>query len=274
MNGEFDLDAYLKRIGYAGDRAASRATLAGLTLAHAQAIPFESLDPLLGRPVRLDIASLQEKLVGASRGGYCFEHNALLQRALAALGFSVTGLAARVVMNLPPDTVTARTHMVLKVELADGPAIADVGFGGMTPTGPLLLRTGLVQGTPHESFRLADSDGEYRLDALIGDTWTPIYRFDLQPQTTADYEVTNFYTSTHPASAFVTRLIAARPVPGGRWALSNTSLARHRLGGETERRTLSSAAELRDALTDIFGIVPPADAGLEPALARIAGGEA
>ena len=44
-----DLDAYLARIGYAGELRADAATLARLHLAHATHIPFENLDILLGR---------------------------------------------------------------------------------------------------------------------------------------------------------------------------------------------------------------------------------
>ena len=50
-----DLPAYTRRIRYAGPLAATRATLDALHLAHATAIPFENLDILLGRPIRLDL---------------------------------------------------------------------------------------------------------------------------------------------------------------------------------------------------------------------------
>ena len=55
LTGPLDLDAYLRRIGYAGSRAPSLATLDALHLAHATHIPFENLDILLGRPIRLDL---------------------------------------------------------------------------------------------------------------------------------------------------------------------------------------------------------------------------
>jgi N-hydroxyarylamine O-acetyltransferase len=58
-----DLDAYLERIGYAGGLEPGARALADLHLAHATHIPFENLDVLLGRPIRLDPPSLQAKLV-------------------------------------------------------------------------------------------------------------------------------------------------------------------------------------------------------------------
>ncbi|EGP6150975.1 N-hydroxyarylamine O-acetyltransferase, partial [Salmonella enterica] len=46
-----------------------------LHLAHNCAIPFENLDVLLPREIQLDETALEEKLLYARRGGYCFELN-------------------------------------------------------------------------------------------------------------------------------------------------------------------------------------------------------
>ncbi|HEY0342089.1 MAG TPA: arylamine N-acetyltransferase, partial [Steroidobacteraceae bacterium] len=135
-----DVDSYFQRIGYAGSRDPTLETLAALHLHHPQVIPFETLDPLLKRPVPLDTAALENKLLFGGRGGWCFLHNLLLSRVLQAIGFRVTGLAARVTWNAPDDLVRARSHMLLRIDgLEGGPHIADVGFGGLTLTGPLRL---------------------------------------------------------------------------------------------------------------------------------------
>ena len=110
-----DIDAYFERIGYTGDRAPTLDTLRAVHLRHAQTIAFENLNPLLKRPVRLDPASLEQKLIREGRGGYCFEQNLLLRHVLEALGFRVTGLIARVLWYTT-ETPTPRTHMVLRVE--------------------------------------------------------------------------------------------------------------------------------------------------------------
>jgi N-hydroxyarylamine O-acetyltransferase len=102
-----DLDAYFERIGYDGERAPTLATLRAIHARHATMIPFENLSPLLRQPVRLDLASLQDKLLHQGRGGYCFEQNLLLRAVLLALGFQVRGLAARVRWNVPDEVVTA-----------------------------------------------------------------------------------------------------------------------------------------------------------------------
>ncbi len=88
----FDLDAYFERIGYSGERVPTLATLAAIHVRHTEAIAFENLNPLIGWPIRLDMESLQQKMVRDGRGSYCYEHNLLLKHALDALCFRVTGL--------------------------------------------------------------------------------------------------------------------------------------------------------------------------------------
>lgn len=63
-----------------------------LHLAHNCAIPFENLDVLLPREIQLDETALEEKLLYARRGGYCFELNGLFERALRDIGFNVRSL--------------------------------------------------------------------------------------------------------------------------------------------------------------------------------------
>ncbi|OYV99738.1 MAG: hypothetical protein B7X11_05095, partial [Acidobacteria bacterium 37-65-4] len=81
-----DLAAYFARIGCARRRKPTLAFLNAIVAHHVAAIPFENLDVLLGRPILLDPASLQQKLIRDRRGGYCFEQNGLLLLVLTALG--------------------------------------------------------------------------------------------------------------------------------------------------------------------------------------------
>jgi N-hydroxyarylamine O-acetyltransferase len=268
MSETFDLDSYLARIRYDGPRTPTLETLRAIQLLHPQAIAFENLNPLLGIPVRLDLESLQQKLIHGRRGGYCFEHNGVLLHALRALGFRITGLAARVVWNQPNDMMPPRSHMVLRVALDEGIYIADVGFG-MSPTAPLRLEAGIEQRTPHEPFRLLQSDGHFTLQCKLKDEWTSFYQFDLQEQAPVDYQVANHYVSTWPSSHFVQSLIAARATPEGRYGLRNNRLSIHRLNGESEHRVLANAAEVSAVLGDLFGVVVPDEQAFAAALARL-----
>jgi N-hydroxyarylamine O-acetyltransferase len=270
-----DVEAYFQRIGYAGPRDATLETLADIHLHHPQIIPFENLDPLLKRPVVLNAEALERKILCSGRGGWCFEQNLLLGNALQAIGFRVTGLAARAMWNAPEGMVRARTHMLLRIdgpehrELDGGPYIADVGFGGLTLTGPLRLVPDIEQVTPHETFRLLETDGDYVLQVLIRDAWKPLYSFDLQPQLLSDYELSNWHLEHHPDSPFVINLMAARVTLDRRYGLFNNRLSVHTKNGESQHTTLATAADLRGTLEHLFGIELPDDPGLEALLTRL-----
>lgn len=265
-----DLDAYIDRVGYTGNRTPSLDTLQELQLRHAETIPFENLNPLLGWPVRLDPTSLEQKLVRDGRGGYCYEQNLLFRHVLEALGFRVVGLAARVLLNVPEGLVRPKTHVLLLVEVADQTYVVDVGFGGQTPTAPLRLDAGIDQGTSHGSFRLIAAGDGFVLEADVRGPWQSLYRFDLREQHLVDYEVANWYVSTHPASHFLNALLAARPAPGRRYGLWDNELSIHMVGGPTEKRMIASSAELQGVLTDLFRITLPPEPGLNAVLERIA----
>jgi N-hydroxyarylamine O-acetyltransferase len=262
----FELGEYLERIGYAGPLAATAEVLAEVQLRHVQAIAFENLNSWLKRPVGLDIDSLVEKMVRGGQGGYCYEQNLLFGEALRELGFGVVGLAARVVWNAPPGVRRARTHMALRVEAGGEAFLCDVGFGGPTPTGPLRLEAGIAQRTPHERFRLMAAERELVLEVEIPGGWMPLYQFGETPQLLADYEVANWYVSTHPKSMFVTTLLAARPAAGVRYALRNNEFTAHRLDGKTERRMLRDADEVRAVLEEVFLVKTPEEAEFDERL--------
>ncbi len=257
MNESPDLDAYFRRIGYRGHTAPTFAALREIHALHAAAIPFENLSPLLGEPVPLDLASLEAKLVRSARGGWCFEQNLLFAHVLEALGFDVTRLAARVRWSVPAGVTTARSHMLMRVRLEEGDYIADVGFGGVTLTGPLALIAGVEQPTPHEPHRLMAEGAGYRLEARIAGEWHALYHFDLHEQLQSDYEVSNWYLSTHPASQFLSGVMAARAAPEARHTLRNTRYSIHRPDGTTERRVVTRVDEMLATLSGPLQIAVP-----------------
>ena len=163
--GTLDLDAYLRRIDYGGALEPQLPALQALHLAHATHIPFENLDILLGRPIRLDLESLQAKLVAGGRGGYCFEQNTLFAAALRALGFEVTLLAARV--RFGATRVLPRTHMVLKVASEGAEWLADVGFGAAGLLLPVRFGDGEEVRQFAWTYRLIEEDGQWVLRSLL-----------------------------------------------------------------------------------------------------------
>jgi N-hydroxyarylamine O-acetyltransferase len=158
--------------------------------------------------------------------------------------------------------------MVLKVDLDDGAYLADVGFG-LSPTGPLLLKPDIEQQTPHEPFRLLKDGDQFTLQCKLKGAWTSFYRFDLHAQEPIDYEVANHFVSTWPTSHFINGLIAARAGPDRRYGLRNNRLSIHTLSGEGEQRVLESAAEMRAALHELFGIEVPEPERFDATVARL-----
>jgi len=250
---DFDHNAYLNRIGLDAAGPPDLALLTAVIARHTATIPFENLDIVLGRPIRLDLASLQAKLVAGGRGGYCHEQNTLLAAALERLGFRVVSLMARVVRGTAADAMTPRTHMMLRVDLPEGPFVADVGFGNLTPTAPLRLDQIDAQATGHETYRLQPLNGETLLQARIADEWENVYRFADLPTYPIDHEVATWFTSTRPGGLFTANVVAARPGTGCRKTLFNNTLT-VRAGDAAERFILGTNAALRDALHDHFGI--------------------
>jgi N-hydroxyarylamine O-acetyltransferase len=251
---ELDLEGYLVRIGHSSGVDPTIEPLTALHRAHVLSIPFENLDILLGRPIRLDLESLQAKLVHRRRGGYCFEQNSLFAAVLDRLGFDVTGLAARVRMG--DDRSTPRTHMILAVDIAKTRWLADVGFGGDTLLDPISFddHEPVQQGA--WAFRLVEEGDVRVLRGLRSDGWMDLYAFTDEPQLPVDYEVANHYTSTWPRSPFVTRIIAQRSGLDERWMLIDDELRVERPDG-TERWSVDSPEERLSVLADRFDLVFP-----------------
>ncbi|HEY1426431.1 MAG TPA: arylamine N-acetyltransferase [Caulobacteraceae bacterium] len=271
MADDFDLDAYFARIGYGGAARADLETLSALHVRHVAAIPFESLNPLAGLPVKLDLASLQAKMVAGRRGGYCFEQNHLFRAALEAIGFQVTGLGGRVVwMSAPDAPLGPLGHMLLKVEVDGRPWLADVGFGAHLLDAPLRLEEGIEQATPAATYQLLQREASrLALTARQGDGWRRAYLFDLTAQLPVDYEVANWFMSTYPGMIFANMLLAERLTEAARFNLINTRLTERRRDGTVTERALQSADELAGVLDEVFDIEPPIPAA--EVSAKIAG---
>jgi N-hydroxyarylamine O-acetyltransferase len=249
-----DLGAYLRRVEYDGPREPTPGVLEGLHLAHVTHIPFENLDPFLGRPVRLDLASLQAKLVAGRRGGYCFEQNTLFAAALEALGFRVTRLAARVRSGAA--SILPRTHMLLEVDAGREPWLADVGFGGEGLLRPVPLTPGRPVPQFHWTYRLTEEPGLWVLQTLRGGAWQDLYAFTREPLYPVDFEVANHFTATHPSSIFVRCLTAQLTTPEAHFVLRNREFSTDR-GGAGSARVLVGDEEIRRLLTETFRLDLP-----------------
>ncbi|HVX10833.1 MAG TPA: arylamine N-acetyltransferase [Pirellulales bacterium] len=253
--GELDLDRYFERIGYAGPREPTLATLTELHLAHATGIPFENLDIQLGRPISIDLRSIQAKLLTSRRGGYCFEQNTLLAAALERLGFRVRRLAGRV--RLGASRLLPRTHMLLGVEIAGEHWLADVGFGTGGLLVPLRMSPGEISSQFSRNYRLREEERNLVLESLRDGAWHDLYVFSLDPYYPIDYEMANHYVSTHPESRFVQTLAVQKQSPTACYLLRNRELTVIE-GEKTTVTAIDDDERLLTVLAETFGLVFPA----------------
>lgn len=206
-----DLDAYLARVGLRG-----RPGLAELHRAHVTTIPFENLDPRRGIPVSLEPEDLERKLVAERRGGYCFEQNLLLKAGLETLGARVETYLARVRMGGVPGTPRPRTHLVLGVTDGGARWHADVGFGNGTLLEPIPFGPDGEHEQAGWRFRVVQDGPELVLQSVAQNgEWVDLYGFIPEPVPLIDIQTSNWYTSTHPRSPFVTGLIVSIQRPNG-----------------------------------------------------------
>jgi N-hydroxyarylamine O-acetyltransferase len=249
MKETLDLDAYYRRIGWTGPRepAPTADTLAQLLDHHMRAIPFENLDVLLGRPPRLDLASLQAKLVAGRRGGYCFEHATLMAAVLEQLGFALDRHSARVTMRTPRHAAP-RTHMFLTVALPDQAVMIDPGFGGQASRVPIPVGGAATDYTFHREVGLRDTD--VHVLRLRGDE---LWVSTLERDHPIDFELANHYTATHPSSPFTQRLMMSALDRDGRTGVMNRDVTVHRNGELVATRRLADRDELRALVRELLG---------------------
>jgi len=254
VSGDLDLDAYLQRIEWGGGTSVGTATLAGLLAAHVARIPFENLDVLLGRDVRLDLPGLQAKLIGARRGGYCFEHATLLEAILARLGFAPQLHASRVTVFAPREQ-QPRTHMFLTVDVDGARYVVDPGFGPFGCAAPVPLDGGYVPAAAPTHRLVRDGSlwvMEGRRDGMPLQAWVST----LEVENRIDFEVANHFVATHPSSTFRQVVLASALTPQGRVDVMNDRVTYLRPDGPVSE-TLVDRAALRAVFAAHFGFDLP-----------------
>lgn len=245
-----DIDAYLRRIDYAGPRDPTLQTLQALHTAHMLTVPFENLD-IPERPIILDEGALFDKIVMRRRGGFCYELNGLFAALLRALGFDVTLLSAHVA-RANGDFGPEFDHLTLLIALEQR-WLADVGFGDSFRA-PLRLDEPGEQQERARSYRLTHEQQRWlMLQRDDGADWEPQYDFTLEPRRHTDFVDMCHYHQTAPESSFTQRHICSRATEAGRVTLSGMKLI-VTTQSERQERTLADQAEYAAALKQYFGI--------------------
>jgi len=247
---EFDVQAYLNLLGIPTSQKPILSFLNKLHERHLLTIPFENLDIHLGRPIRLDIPSLFDKIVRRKRGGFCYELNHLFHALLTALGFDSTLISARVKKaqgGFGPEF----DHLALIVRLPE-PYLVDVGFGNASRS-PLPL-----SGEPREdisgTYRVKQlENGEFSMQRWVEGNWSDEYLFTLVPRTIEEFQEMCRYHQTSPASPFTRHKICSLATVTGRITLTGTEL-KVTENGKQEIFPVKSEEEWSRMLAEHFGI--------------------
>jgi N-hydroxyarylamine O-acetyltransferase len=238
--------AYLERIGVTGAVRPTAEWLRELQLRHLCTVPFENLDIHRGVPIVLAAEPLLTNIVDGRRGGFCYELNGAFAELLAALGFDVTLLAARVIgpdgLGIPFD------HLALRVRTPE-PWLVDVGFGRLSHH-PLRLDSRAEQADPVGVFEIRDGD-DGDLDVI--QDGSPQYRLEVRARQLADFEAACWWHQTAPKSHFTSSLTCSLVTETGRFTLAGRRLIQT-TGGQRQERELGSDAEILAAYRDYFGI--------------------
>ncbi|MFH8972611.1 arylamine N-acetyltransferase [Streptomyces sp. NPDC017890] len=260
------VDAYLSRLGAEYPAWPTVDALRELHLRHLRNVPFENLSVHLGEEITLEQERLLDKVVGARRGGFCYELNGLFGALLAALGYEVTLLAARVYgdggrLGIPYD------HLALRVRTVDGGDwLADVGFGAHSH-GPLEFGERGEQEDPGGTFRVAEAgpdeagvrgghDSARAADLDVLRDGKSVYRVELRPRVLGDFVSGAWWHSTSPQSHFLQSPVCSRVTEdGGRVTLSGRRLVSTTADGRREERELDTDEEVLAAYRDRFGII-------------------
>ncbi|MFF9026965.1 arylamine N-acetyltransferase family protein [Streptomyces iakyrus] len=259
------VDAYLRRLGVEHPAWPTVDALRELHLRHLQTVPFENLSIHLGEEIVLEEKRLLDKVVGARRGGFCYELNGSFGALLAALGYDVALLAARVYgeegrLGIPYD------HLALRVRTVDGGDwLADVGFGAHSHL-PLAFGDRGEQQDPGGTFRIVEAEpdaagvrgGHGTAEAADLDVFrggTPQYRLEVRPRVLGDFVAGAWWHSTSPVSHFTRSLVCSRVTEdGGRITLSGRTLTATAADGTREVRELETDEEVLGVYRERFGI--------------------
>ncbi|SOE13793.1 N-hydroxyarylamine O-acetyltransferase [Streptomyces sp. 2323.1] len=241
-------DAYLDRIGAARPASPDANALRALHLRHLRTVPFENLSLHLGEEIVLAEQPLLDKIVGARRGGFCYELNGAFAMLLRALGYEVEMLSARVFG--PDGPGIPYDHLVLRVSTPDGPWLADIGFGRHSHF-PLRWDSRAEQSDPGGVFRIEET-AEGDLDVLRDGS--PQYRIEQRPRALEDFEVGSWWNRTSPRSHFTQSLVCSRLAETGRVTLSGRTLVITGADGVREERQVDEG-EVLAAYREHFGVV-------------------
>jgi N-hydroxyarylamine O-acetyltransferase len=129
-----------------------------------------------------------------------------------------------------------------------------VGFGGEGLFHPVAM-DGEISPQPQSDYRVVVEGPVRVLQSRQPAGWMDLYAFEAVAREAVDFEMANWFTSTHPESRFVKTLTAQRLLPDGRRILRGLDYTEVR-GGEARHRLLT-VEEIPALLREAFDLAVP-----------------
>jgi arylamine N-acetyltransferase len=247
--------AYLRRLGVEAEPPSVDA-LFRLHRAHVERVPYETLWVQLGDRWTVDPVASTTRIATQQRGGYCFHLNGAFSELLRALGYDVVRHLGGVHGPAPPAPDDLSNHLVLTVddlpsdENPGGAWYLDAGLGDALHD-PLPLIAGAYTQAPWNLSleETPDGVGAWHLThdpggGFAGMSWKS------EPTEMDAFAERNEWLSTSAESGFVRFLTVQTRDATGVDVIRNLVLLR--IGEGAMETTLSTKAELTDALGDLF----------------------
>ncbi|KZN46625.1 arylamine N-acetyltransferase family protein [Pseudoalteromonas luteoviolacea] len=248
------LTTYLSKLDIEKQASYDLALVSQIVQAHIKHYSFSSFNAMQNKLLSVDNDDLFERLIMQQQGGYCFEHNKVAMLALRALGFEVSPLLGRVLLN--GTTTNPRTHRLTHLKYNGAAYLVDVGFGVKTPRIPIPI---------DRSTQVREGINLYQVErtahsvtvSLVQPEQISLYQVDLLDTYESDCDVGHFYSHQHPEASFVNNLVVSRISEHERFVLRNlTYLYLNELTGEQIEVSIESVTQLLELLSNIFYLEP------------------
>jgi N-hydroxyarylamine O-acetyltransferase len=239
---------YLARLGLGGGLAPTAETLADLQRRHLDAVPYENLAIMLGRPDSTDGERTLERVAAGGNAGYCFHQNGAFEVVLRALGFAVERRFGHV-WSTPEDRAAPRlNHLVLVVTIDGRRWWPDLGLGDGLRCPVEVMAQEIRQG-PFRYEITADGGAEwtFRHDPAAGS----FAAIDVHPSRPSDAEIAEAHRvlSLPPDGRFTRVLVVQRRDDTGIETLRG--IRHQRTGDGAFTRDLTSYAAWRGTLESL-----------------------
>ena len=252
-----DIDLYLKRIEYHGDRRPTLDNLKELVRKNQTHIPYGNLDFYQKQNCpSLAIPDIFEKIIIRHGCGGCFEINMLFFALLQSLGYDLFPVTVKCLFGSADPVVP--THCAAIVTIDDSRYYVDVGLGIPSPVVPVALDEDSdwqpAAISPHYySYKMHQEGNTILFEGYNGSKRMSMVSFVLQPVELVDLIPLNYYACMAETSPVTQGIIVEIFKDKGSVSIIKNQLT---ISSEdkVEKRKIESEDDFKTTLWEVFGI--------------------